>query len=230
MGKRAGAVIEPGSVQSSVGKRVTEVIGAGPDGKVGLGWIILPIEDLIDADPEVEFGPLKLPIVVHIVENVVLNQGPHGPKIPIRVLAAYAQKILKVYSAQNLTTDLIPESAAISLFSKHDDENLRFCQIAFHTYESDPAVFQQVSSPFLTPSAPVSLISGQNVYPMSVSIQAPGVDSVYYTTDGSHPWSCNKAAVKWPGGAVNIPGPCFFRSRAFQGTQIGSKTSSIYFA
>jgi hypothetical protein len=230
LGRRAGAVVEPGSVQSSVLKKVTEALAAGPDTKVGLGWIVLPIEDLIDADPEVEFGPLKLPIVVHIVESVILNQGPHGPKIPIRCLAAYTQKILKSYSATNLTTDLIPESDSISLFSKHDDENLRFCQIAFHTYESDPVAFQQVSSPFLTPSAPVSLVPGQNVYPMAVTILAPGVDAVYYTTDGSHPWEKNPAAVKWLGGAVNIQGKCFFRSRAFTAGQLGSKTSSIFFA
>lgn len=241
MGLRSGTLLEPGAVESSVANKVNQAIGAGPDGKVGIGFVVLAIEDLIDDMPEVNFGPLKIPVGVHIVENVLLNNGPRGAKIPIRVLAAYGQKILKPYSATNLITDLVPDNAAISLFTKHDDENIRFCAVNFHTYESDPVPFTQVSSPFLTPSAPVSSTPGQNVYPMSVTIAAPDADEVWWSIDGSNPWAglpanadanfkgIQTAAVKWDGNPVKIAGPCFFRARGFRAGNVGSKTSSIFF-
>jgi hypothetical protein len=230
MGQRAGAVIEPGSVASAIQKAVTKAIGAGVDGKVGIGWLVLPIEDLIDADPEVTFGPLKLPICVQIVENTLLNQGPHGPKLPIRVLAAYAEKILKAYSAQNLTTDLIPEKNAISLFTpdKDDHPNMRVCQINLFTYESDPVAFTQVSSPYLTPDHTLG-----NAYPYFVTIAAPDADEVWWTVDGSNPWAGTKAiqtsATLWDGNPVPVTGQCLFRARGFAAGEVGSKCSSIYF-
>jgi hypothetical protein len=233
MGARAGVRIEPGAPVSVVATKVSKAIGAGTDGKVGLGYCVLPIEDLIDDQPETEFGPLRLPIMVDIVENVLLNAGQRGPQIPIRWLAAYAQKILKCYSAVNLITDNIPEREAISVFTKHDDDNLRVCRIKFHTYESDPVLFQQVSSPGLTPNTAVSSTPGVNQYPMSVTFTPFEAAEIWFTTDGSHPWSGNAAATKWDGATpVAIAGPCLFRARGFNTPAglLGSKSSSIYFA
>ena len=233
LGQRASALIEPGSPLSVVAAKVTKAVGAGKDGKVGIGWCVLPIEDMVDDEPEVNFGPLKLPICVDIVENVILNQGQRGPQIPIRMLAAYAQKILKPYSAQNLTSDLIPDKAAISLFSKHDDENLRFCRITLFTYEQDPLGFTQVNSPVLTPNNPVSQVPGQNVYPFQVTITPTNAAAVWYTTDGTHPYDLNPAAILWDGQSViNIAAPCFLRARGFNAPLglLGSKCSSVYFA
>lgn len=226
-----GAVIEPGSVEGMIAEKVGKAIGAGSDGKVGLGYIVLPIEELMDDYPEDPFSALKIPIGVQIIENTILNHGPRGRKLPIRALAAYGEKILKVYSAANLTTDFIPEKNAINLFTPDRDKTLRICQINLYTYESDVNIFQQVSSPFLTPSAPVSQFAGQNVYPFTVTIAAPDSDFVYYTTDGSPPWKGNGAAAKWDGQPVAVTGPCFFRTRGFSNTKnVGSKCSSIYFA
>ena len=231
MGARAGLLLEPGEPVSTVAQKVAKAIGAGPDGKVGLGWYVVPIEDMLDDTPEVEFAPLLLPITVDIVENTILNHGPRGPRIPIRYLAAYAQKILKCYSPQNLTTDFVPEKTALSLFSKQDDENLRFCRVMLHTYESDPVLFQQVNSPVLTPSALVSAIPGQNVYPMTVAINPMNADTVWYTLDGTHPWAGNATAVQWDGvSLLNLAGPAFLRARGFAAELLGSKASSIFFA
>jgi len=233
MGARPGLLLEPGDVESIVAQKVTKALGAGADGKVGLGWYVVPIEDMLDDTPEVEFAPLLLPITVDIVENKTLNNGPRGPQMPIRYLAAYAQKILKCYSPQNLTTDFVPEKTALSLFTKQDDENLRFCRVMLHTYESDPVQLQQVNSPVLTPSAAVSQTAGQNVYPMTVTVNPMNAAVVWYTTDGSHPWAGNAAAIQWPlGQALNITGPCFLRARGFNAPAeyLGSKASSIFFA
>ena len=233
MGRRAGVLLEPGTVQGAIDGAVLKAIAAGADGKIGLGFIVWPVEDMIDDEPEVTFGALKLPLCIDIVENKILNAGPRGANYPIRAMASYCEKIVKAYSAQNLTTDIIPEQNAIVMMSKHDDENLRVAEIHLHTYESDPFAFQQVSSLFLTPSAPVSLTPGQNVYPMAVTIQADAGSTVYYTTDGSPPWAGNGAAAKWDGASqVKIPNAQFFRARAFNNAAgyIGSKCSSIYFA
>lgn len=230
IGQRPGALIEPGAVESILDEDVTKVLAAGMDGKVGLGFMVLPIEDLIDETPEVIFGALKLPIKIQWVENVVLNQGPRGAKIPIRSMASYCQKVLKSYSAQNLTTDFIPEENAISLFTPSRDENLRVCQINLFTYESDPVNFRQCASPFLTSSAPVSLTAGENVYPFTVTIGAESGSAVFWTLDGSHPHKANAAATEWDGQPVIIDAPCFFRARAFKAGALGSATSSIYFA
>lgn len=233
MGQRGGARIEPGAPVSVVAAAVEKAVGVGKDGKVGLGWCVLPIEELIDDEPQVEFGPFKIPIFVDIVENVLLNQGPRGPKIPIRMLAAYAQKILKPYAAQNFFTDLVPENSAVILFTKHDDENLRVCRLRFYAYESDPFPFKQVDSPLLVPDHTVANVAGANQYPFNVTITDASAAEVWFTTDGSHPWSGNPAAKLWDGqSSVAITAPCLLRARGFNDPlqMVGSKCSSIYFA
>lgn len=236
---------EPGDVSAVVQQKVTKAIGAGNDGKVGLGLVTLPVEIVEWPDREVAFGPFKFPIQVDIFENVSLNTGPRGTNYSLRQWAFYVAKILSCNSAANLTTDWVADQKVIEFYTPiingKPDETLRGARVNFHTYESDPVQFQQAGSPFLTPSAPVSLTPGANNYPMSVAIAAPGA-TVWYTIDGSNPWAglpanadtnfagIRTSAVQWDGRPVAITQPCFFRARAFIPGQIGSKTSSIYFA
>ncbi len=228
LGALPGEVCEPGDVASILTDKVQKAIGKGSDGKVGLGYLVLAIENLLDPDPEVPFGALRIPVVVQFVENVVLNRGPKGRNLPLRSAAAYAQKLLKSYWAQNLCTDLVPEQHAISLFTPDRDETLRVCQLNFYTFEADPNLLQDLATPMLATDHPIG-DPGSNVYPFQVTIAAPGATAVYWTTDNSHPWSGNAAAQLWNGNAVQVNGPCLLRVRAFAPGYIASKISSLWF-
>jgi hypothetical protein len=229
LGVLPGEVCEPGDVASILTDRVLKVTGVGSDGKIGMGYLVLAIENLLDPDPEVPFGALRIPVTVQFVENVVLNRGPNGRNLPLRSAAAYAQKLLKTYWAQNLTTDLAPEKNAIVLFTPDRDDTLRVCQLNFFTFEADPNLLQDLATPMLTTDHPIDPTPGNNVYPFRVTVSASQVGSVYWTTDGSHPWSGNPAAQLWNGNTIQVNGPCLLRVRSFANGYIGSKISSLWF-
>ena len=246
IGQLPGVLVEPGEVESALDMKVTQAIGLGADGKIGLGYLVLPIEDMMDDEPEVTFGALKLPLRVQFVENKILNAGPRGRKIPIRVIAAYAEKILKVYSAANLCTDAIPDKNAVTLFTPERDQNLRVCQINLHTYESDTAVFSSLSSPMFTVTDknanPVTQFPAAGNYPYTVTVTADAGAQIYSTQDGTPPWpgQAANAETKFAGvlttaalyaPALVIDAPCFLRLRAFDAARVsvGSKISSIVF-
>jgi len=79
---RPGVLIEPGATAAIVTAKVTAALGVGADGKAGVGFLVLPIESADDENANLPQGPLKLPITIQFVENVVVNHGPRGTGIP----------------------------------------------------------------------------------------------------------------------------------------------------
>ncbi len=237
-GPRPGVCLEPGAIYSVFEAAVNKSLGVGADGKLGLGYVVQAIEEFVDEDVEVTFSALRLPIRIDITENVLLNRNKNrGTRIPLRAAAVYLQKMLKVYWAQNMTTDLVPDKPAIQIFSKHDDDNIRVARLFFHTYESDPIAFQDLAAPYLTPDHAL----GQP-FPYYVTMAAAPGAVIYYTLDGSLPWPGQPAndATNFRGiftsaqvyaGPVQVNGPCLLRARAMDptGVNLGSKVSSINF-
>ncbi len=58
LGTRNGLLVEPGDIDSIIATKVAKVVGAGLDGKNGVGFLVLPIEKAEDDNPSVPGGPL----------------------------------------------------------------------------------------------------------------------------------------------------------------------------
>jgi hypothetical protein len=233
LGTRQGVLVEPGDIDSAIATKLAKVVGAGLDGKNGVGFLVQPIERAEDDNVSMPGGPLKLTIAVQWVENVVVNNSANGTQTPIRVYAAQTEKVLKLYTPVGLTQNLVPARPVISEFTDNTNKNLRMGRVEFTAIEADFRPFLRVNRPQLVVSSSSST-SSPGCYQLTpgaaatVIITAPDADTIFYTQDGSHPYEGNSTATPYTG-AVKITAPCLFRARAFARGKSGSDTSAVNF-
>ena len=224
---RPGILVEPGATEAVLAAKTTAALGAGADGKFGAGYLVLPIESAEDDNANLPQGPLKLTITVQFVENVVVNHGPRGTGVPLRVYAARAAKVLKLYTPVGLAQGLVPASPVIAPFKPGPDANLRGARVNFLTSEADGAPLSKLPRPQITPN------DGQGnggAHPQTVTITCAGATAIYYTTDNSHPWSGNPTATLYAG-PFTMSQAGLVRARGFaSGAQyLGSDTAGVSF-
>lgn len=207
IGARPGVLGEPGDIQTNVDLKLAKIIGKGSDGKSGVGWCVPPIERAEDEDLSSPFSALKLLINVEFYENVTLNRAATGTQIPLRVYAARAAKILKLYTPVNFTQSLVPRNPVISEFTADTNKALRMGLVAFQAREADDVPLVRLNRPMLT-------VAGTD-YPYLVTATFdPRTLAAYYTTDGSHPYAGNPKAQVYSA-PVSVTEPGLFRVRAF---------------
>lgn len=232
LGARQGVLVEPGEVDSVINTKLAKAIGPGLDGRNGVGFLVLPIEKAEDDNVALPGGPLKLTLQIQWVENVIINHSATGTNTPIRVYAAWCEKILKLYTPVGLTQNLVPARPVISEFTDNTQKNLRVGMVEFTAIEADFKPFQRVNRPQIAVS--FSSSSSPNSYHLApgdiatVTVTADAGATIYYTTDGSHPYAGNAAAQAYSG-PVTIPQPCLFRARAFAPGKSGSDTAAANF-
>jgi hypothetical protein len=220
-------LIEPGAPAATVQAAVTKVLGPQANGRSGAGYLVLPVEQAFDDNASLPLGPLKLPVTIQFVENVVVNRGPRGTNIPIRVYAARAEKVLKLYWPVFLGKPFKPRHPVITEFTPQRDETLRVGQLNFETEEDDNTQLLKLPRPNLQPN------DGQGnggAHPQTVTITCAGATAIYYTLDNSHPWSGNPAAVLYSAPFI-VSAPGLVRARGFAaGVQyLGSDTAAVSF-
>lgn len=236
LGTRAGVLIEPGDITSKINEKLARVVGAGLDGKNGVSFLVMAIEKATDENTAAPGGPLKLTITIQWVENVTINNSAQGTGTPIRVYAAWCEKILKLYTPVGLTSNLVPAVPVIREFTDNTNKALRVGMVEFTAIEADFRPFIRVNRPQISVSgAGVSPASSQtNSYQLTspagglVTVTAPDADTIFYTTDGSHPYQGNAAATPYTG-PVAITSSGLFRARAFARGKSGSDTAAANF-
>ena len=233
IGARPGVAVEPGSTEDELDRKVGQAIALGKDGKIGIGFFVLPIEQATDENASMPGGPLKLTITIQFVENVTMNRGPRGTQLPCRVWIAEAEKALKLYTPVGLTQNFVPSSPVIHEFTPDKDEDLRVGQLEFTAVEADFKPYAKVNRPQIIVTG-AATTSSPNSYqltgPATVTVNAPDADpgQVFYTTDGSHPWAGNATATPYTA-PVAVTQPCLFRVRAFAHGKVGSDTAAANF-
>ena len=224
---RPGVLIEPGATEAVISAKVANALGVGTDGHAGVGFLVLPIESAEDENASLPQGPLKLPITIQFVENVIVNHGPRGTGIPIRVYAARAAKLLKLYTPVLLTQQLTPANPVITQFTPDRDDTLRIGQVNFRASEADNTALIKLPRPQITPN------DGQGnggAHPQTVTITCAGATAIYYSLDNSHPWSGNPTAILYSA-PFTVSAAGLVRARAFAvGPQyLGSDTAAVNF-
>lgn len=220
IGQRKGLLVEPGDIEGVLNSKVDAALGLGLDGRLGLGFLVLPIEKASDDNVNLPGGPLKLTITVQFVENVTLNRGPRGTQMPCRVFVARAEKILKLYTPVGLTQSLVPASPVIHEFTPDRDDNLRVGQLEFTAMEAD-------FTPYIRLNRPQIVVTG-SAYPYTVAVNAPDAATIFYTTDNTHPYQGNATAIPYTA-PFPITAPCLLRVRSFNPPKIASDTAAQNF-
>jgi hypothetical protein len=232
LGTRPGVLIEPGDVDSVIQMKINRAIGPGLDGKSGVGFLVLPIERADDDNANMPGGPLKLTIIVEWCENVLINNSQVGTGYPIRAYAAACEKIMKLYTPVGLTQNLVPARPTISEFSDPTASTpTRIGRVEFTAMEADFKPFVRVNRPQISVTGGViagQAFSYQLTGTATVTVTAPGADTIFYTTDGSHPYEGNAAAQPYTT-PIQIVGPGLFRARAFARGSAGSDTAAVNF-
>ena len=222
IGARPGIAVEPGDIQSVIDMKITKMIGQGSDNKVGAGFLVLPIERAEDEDISSPLSPLKLTITIDFVENVTLNQSDSGTQKPIRIYAARAARLLKLYTPVGFTQSLVAQNPVISEFTDDKNKALRVGRIEFLAREADGIPLVRLNRPNIQ-------VSG-SALPYVVTVSQPVADRVYYTLDGSHPYDGNPQAILYSG-PVTVTDGGMFRARAFgpagDFNTIGSDTAAV---
>lgn len=213
IGTRQGVLIEPGDIKNVVDTKLAKIVGAGLDGKKGVGFLVLPIERADDDNPSDPFSPFKLTITVQFVENVIINQSTDGTKIPIRIFAARAAKIMKLYTPVGFTQSLVARSPMISEFTDDTSKGNRCGQVEFTATEASFGGLARLNRPQIS-------FTG-SAFPYVVTVAQPVAAKIFYTLDGSHPYDRNAAAQIYSG-PVTVTQPGLFRARAF-----GCKPSDV---
>ncbi len=233
LGARQGVLIEPGDTASVVQMKIAKAIGTGADGKNGVGFLVLPIERADDDNACIPGGPLNLTIEIEWVENVLVNNSPVGTGYPIRVYAAATEKLLKLYTPVGLAQNLVPARPVISEFSDQEASTpTRIGRVSFTALEADFKPFFRVNRPQIVATGGVTAGPFPNSYqltgPATVAVSAPDADTIFYTTDGSHPYERNPAAQPYTN-PVAISAACLFRARAFAAGKAASDTAAANF-
>lgn len=209
IGTRIGVVIEPGDIENVILSKLTKLLGAGKDGKTGIGFMVWPIEQAVDENPNVPGGPLKLTLTIQFAENVTLNRSAKGTGLPLRIFAARAAKLLKLYTPVGFTSSLVPANPVISEFTSNRDAAVRIGQVEFTCFENDDINLQRLARP---------AISLDNVsLPYTVTLTQPDAAAIYYTLDGSHPHEGNAKAFLYSAPFV-VNEAYLLRFRAFGNT------------
>jgi len=231
IGTRSGVAVEPGDLPSVIDMKLAKVVGTGLDGKSGVGFLVLPIERAADENPNLPGGPLKLTITVDFTENVIINQSANGTGIPIRIYAARAAKILKLYTPVGFTQSLVPANPVISEFTDDKNKSLRVGRIEFTASEADDTPLCRLNRPQITVAGDVTQVSDIRYQVNSgtalVTVTQPAAAQIYYTLDGTHPYAGNTSAQVYTA-PVAVTAPALFRCRAFGtgDTQLASDTAA----
>jgi len=211
-------VAERGNVALEIERK--QAVLAAKGGKRGVS-VVIPQLEARDPNLGGSYGPLELQPAVQVYEIVELNNGPTGTGKSARTIARRIRDVLKGHCLRGLTKAFRCDEQFLTPLNLKE-ANLIGYQCNFVCLEDDGEAIAKVQPlPTFSPSSGVT--------PQTVTITAPVGSSVYYTLDGSPPWSGNAAAVLYTSPVALTSGPKILRARAFLSGSFPSDTQlSLY--
>ena len=180
-------------------------------GKVGVAVIVLP-GVATDEFPNVQTPVNTITQTIQVVETPELNFGPSGTLKDGLSVARRIESVLKHYTPVGLVSGLIPDDPAISQIQI--DMNAVAHLVSFITREADSTAELRLARPSISP--------GSSAAPQTITLAcATAGASIYYTLDGSHPWSGTAAAVLYSAPFL-VSTPKTLRACAFKSGSIAS--------
>lgn len=194
-------------------------------GKIG-ACLIIEQPEYVDQMNGVQDGPMRMNWRVLCLENRVINadtaNGGTGKRA--LALARHFRRLIRNYHAGGLTQQFIFDRIsrvkdAVYYDEARDESTSLVCwSCEFHGSEADFVNVAKVNRPVLSPNS--------GAVPQTVTITCTTADvTIYYTTDGTHPWSGNSAAQVYSG-ALTISTACVLRACAFKTNHTASDVAA----
>jgi hypothetical protein len=188
-------------------------------GKVGACVLVMQFIGK-DKLPGASAVALGIQVVFRVLEDPVLNMGPQGTCKEAESICKRLLVTMKAYQAAGLCKPLTPEDPCI--VPVQDDLAPVAFEVRFTTLEDCPNNEPRAAAPVITPST--------GAVPKTITLTcATSAAEIWYTTDGSHPYSDNAAASKYTDPIVIIQA-CTLRTRAFKSGYIGSNTNAAAYS
>lgn len=195
---------------------IKHVLGAmtAKAGKRGLAVVVEePTGD--DDFPNVHNGPLMIQWPVLVLELVPTNRSTTtgGTGKPALAAARRVHRVLKHFKPGGIANALVPGKPTIQPVAI--DSILVLYRVLFQAQEANEEVETRVMVPRV----------GRQGANVAISTQTPDA-TIWYTTDGSHPWSGNTAATQY---AAPFPADPNTRVRAagYKATLIASNVTQL---
>ena len=185
--------VEPGDSSQTIKEKLA--VGTVKAGKRGAGLLVLPIDEAIDEFPDVPAGICTWSVAVLAVTLPELNNQATGAGKSARRLARAVFENLKLTTFQGVAENLIADTPALLTINAANEPKLRMVQVNLLARESNDAPVTKVAPPIFTP------VHGGSAATVTIACATAG-SSIYYSTDGSVPWS---GAGTLYAGAINVP-------------------------
>jgi hypothetical protein len=184
-------------------------------GKLG-ACVIVQSPTAEDDMPAAAGGVLDSDWTILVCEDPTVNDGPSGHQKRALKIVRRIVRVVKLYAAQGLCTALVPLKPCIRP-AIVDGVPLAY-QARFRTTEQAQGTNAKVAQPTIAPASGVA--------PQVVTITcATAGAAIYYTLDGSPPWSGNAQANLYAA-PVNVAAAGTLRARAFKAGMIGSNAAA----
>lgn len=206
-----------GDINAEVEKQLG--ISTAVGGKRG-ACVIVQSPSADDESPAAHGGVLETEWTFLVLEEPVLNDhATKGHRIRALKIARRIVRVAKLYRAEGLCTGLVPGKPTIVAFGNP------LASIAYRVALRCTEVGQGKNLKVMQPAiAPASGAAPQSV---TITCGTAGA-SIYYTTDGSHPYAGNAQAVPYAG-AFNVNAAGTVRARAYKAGMVGSNAAAADF-
>jgi hypothetical protein len=164
-------------------------------------------------------GLLQVVWTFLVLEDPLLNDSANGHQIRALKLCRRLVRVVKLYAAGGMATTMLADPKTIVPIA-NPIAPIAY-QVTFRCTETSGGTMQKVIQPTIAPNGGVT--------PQLVTLSSGTAGAaIYYTLDGSHPWSGNPTAFLYAA-PFNVNAAATLRARAFKAGYVGSDTTAADF-
>jgi len=152
--------------------------------KRGAALLVLPIEDADDESANLDAAVMTYSIAIQAFTVRELNQQSAGTQKTAYKIIRRAAEWLKPMRLDGITTDFVPDKPSLMRVSLKDQPQIEMWQLNIRASEADEESIQRVGSVSIGTSGALPAVT------VTLTCGTAGA-SIYYTTDGTLPWSGN---------------------------------------
>lgn len=154
------------------------------DSKIGICAIVMSPIATVEF-PNVTRSPMEITLTVRVLENVLFNQGDTGTKTSALTLARRVMRLIHHYHPHGFAQAIVADKPTI--VPVPDPLAPLAYEVRFTAQEADVDTYSKVAMPTIGTSGVLPATT------VTLATATAGA-SIYYTTDGTHPWDGNPVA------------------------------------
>ncbi len=187
-------------------------------GKIGACVIVMPLTGQVEY-PDLPQAVMEEFVTVQVLEDPTFNNSTNGTKLAALTIARRVARVLHQYRPVGIASCLIAAKPTIVL-ADNPLAPLAY-DVRFKTQESDNEPWLKVAAPEFAPNG------GDAPQTVTITCSTPSA-AIYYTLDGSHPWSGNMNATLYTA-PVSVAEAGTLRAAAYLAGSIASDVNAAQY-